>query len=153
MPPIVDLEHALPIVVGAQPEAELFDRPVAYRLRDAVVRWQREICDSAIVDPIVLSDVYYLNHLDLRERPTICIGHPRVNAFSAYLVDKLPTAFGIDDRLMIQLEDGYEGLDALVWGAEPDQLIEAMDAFLDRFLDEYLRRVSAVTESDLDLIG
>jgi len=45
---------------------------------------------------LVCSDVWYLNNDPLRSRPTISIGGPGVNALSAYLADKLPSAFAIE---------------------------------------------------------
>src|SRR4051794_33570264 len=41
-----DPQRVLLIVVGAHLQAEISDRPLAYRLREAVLRWQDEHADD-----------------------------------------------------------------------------------------------------------
>lgn len=144
--PPSDLETAtlVPIVVGAHPKAELFDRPVAYRLRqtihDRLVEYSGQD-DPALLPfrPLVMSDVWYLNDPALRERPTISIGAPGVNALSAFLASRLPSVFVVDDVMMVQLDLELDDLVACCWGTRPDATQSAADVFRDRYLDEFLR--------------
>ena len=53
------------------------------------------------LNPMVVSDVWYLNDPSLRNCPAISVGAPGVNALSAYLGDKLPSAFVIDASLNV----------------------------------------------------
>lgn len=139
----VDSESLILVVVGAHPKAELHDRAIAYRLRQVIV--DRLLAYSGETDPallpftpLVVTDVWYLNDRSLRGRPAVCVGAPGVNALSAYLADKLPSAFVIDDVLMVQLDLDLEDLTACCWGTSPASTLAAVDAFCERYLDEFL---------------
>lgn len=139
----LDTDQLLLIVVGAHPRAEQHDRAVGYRLRQTIL--DRLLAYSGQSDPemlpfqpLVMSDVWYLNDPSLRSCPTISIGAPGVNALSAYLGDKLPSVFVIDDVLMVQLDLDLADLIACCWGSSPESTLAASDAFTERYLDEFL---------------
>ena len=70
----VDPRRSLLIVVGAHLEAELADRPLGYRLRDDVLRWQHRTPEADPLLPVVCTDLWYLNAAELMVRPTIAVG-------------------------------------------------------------------------------
>ena len=149
----VDTERLIPIVTGIQLNAELGDRPLAYRIEQAVREYlaaalpQRPAGELPPLAPAVVSDVFYLNTEALQSRPTISIGGPGVNAVSAMLVEQLPTALAIDDTLLIQM--GLEGDDlrSAVWGMNHLDTVRACDTFLAKgYLDTFLKRVIAREE-------
>ena len=136
-------EHAVIIVVGAHLEAERDDRPIAYALRERVrARLRRG------QDVTVCTDVWYLNNGELRARPTISVGPPRVNALTAYLADRLPSVYVVDDRCMVQADFENDEPAASCWGVNARQTIAAVEAFASRFLDEFMRRQSLLADAE-----
>lgn len=141
-PASIDVDTLLLIVVGAHPRAELHDRATAYRLRERV----QKALDAQDTDghhqlnltPLVVTDVWYLNDAALRSCPTISVGGPGVNALSAYLGDKLPSAFVVDDVLMVQLDVSLEETIACCWGIDSDSTRSAVDAFCERYLESFV---------------
>jgi hypothetical protein len=142
MPPTSSL---LLVVTGAHPAAEFHDRPVAYGLQQRIQQWLsnrsgNDLSTTPIV-PLVVSDVWYLNDEELRRRPTISIGGPATNALTAFLADKLPSAFVIDDQLMVQLDVSFQELMVCAWGQDAAQTAAAVEAFVDRYLNRYLEAI------------
>lgn len=133
--------HRLLIVVGAHLLAEVSDRPLAYRLRESVLHWLDEHAEEDLpaIDPIVCTDVWYLNNDELLREPAIALGRPGVNAASAMLSNRLPTAFLIDDTLQVQLDQEFIDQRACLWGADVQSTASAVDLFVERYLDAYLR--------------
>ena len=136
-------ENAVIIVVGAHVEAEREDRPIAYALRERVRArlprgWDATVC----------TDVWYLNNDELRGRPTISVGPPRVNALAAYLADRLPSVYVVDDRCMVQADFENDEPAASCWGVNARQTIAAVDVFASRFLDEFMRRQSLLADAE-----
>ncbi len=138
------------IVLGAHLGAELADRPLGYRLRDRIVRWQHDTLPPATArtpaasedEPLlaaVCTDLWYLNTPDLMARPTICLGRPELNAASAYWANRLPTAFVIDETLRIHLDPEFINLQACVWGANDGATASGVDLFEQRYLEPFLR--------------
>lgn len=133
------------VVVGAHLRAEIDDRPLAYRLCDCMQR--RSPGDAApiktapphAIRPTVCTDVWYLNNLELQERPVIALGEPGVNAATAYLCNRLPTALVIDNTLRIHLDADAAIPQACLWGANPAATSHAIDVFVERYLDGFLR--------------
>ncbi len=146
-PSIEPLQRLL-IVVGAHLLAEVSDRPLAYRLRERILRWLDEHLregDRAL-DPIVCTDVWYLNNDDLLRDPAIAIGRPGLNAASAMLANRLPTAFLIDDTLQVQLDQEFVDQRACIFGADTQATASAADLFVERYLDAYLRAILDLPE-------
>lgn len=135
----LDRRALLLLVVGAHLEAELSDRPLAYRLRDHILAWQEAAEEACDLLPVVCTDLWYLNNDELRRRPAIAIGRPEVNAATAYLAGRLPTAFVAEERFRIQLDPELLDLDVCIWGAAPRDTSASLDLFVDRYLHEYLK--------------
>lgn len=141
-PASIDIDTLLLIVVGAHPRAELHDRAPAYHLRQLVLDCLAARAsgegEATAMQPLVVSDVWYLNDPSLRACPTISVGGPGVNALSAYLGDKIPGAFIVDDVLMVQLDVTLEELTACCWGVDADSTRAAVDAFAERYLEAFV---------------
>ena len=127
------------IVTGSHLSAELCDRPQAYRVRDRIVRrLTDEEVNDAHLRVVVCSDVWYLNQDHLRTLPTISVGGPSVSALSAYLADRLPSAMAVDGVMMVQM-DTNDGIPvASVWGIDAQSTASAVDAFIERHLDQFM---------------
>lgn len=135
-----DPHRLLPIVVGAHLRAEMAHRPLGYRLCDEISGWQRDAgSESACPAPILCTDLWYLNDQALMTRPTIALGGPELNAVSAYLANRLPTAFVIEQSLQVQLDPEFVTLQACVWGVDDRTTAAGLDVFVERYLDRFLR--------------
>lgn len=139
----IDDSRLLLIVVGAHIQSEVSDRPLAYRLRERILHWQEQESEPSDpcggVQPVVCCDLWYLNNQPLLARPTIAVGNPSVNAATAYLAPKLPTAFVIEGALRVHLDLEFIDLQACLWGVNPSATVSAIDLFVDRYLDGFLR--------------
>ncbi|MEO1235954.1 MAG: hypothetical protein AAFX76_04120 [Planctomycetota bacterium] len=142
-----DSPHRVMIVVGSHLRAEQADRPLAYRLVEEIENWKEEY--QAVlgveIDPTVCTDLWYLNHDELRSLPTVCIGGPGVNALSAYLAQHLS-----DDNkradVLLQIDPDFTDLQACVWGTDHELTAHGVQLFVDRYLDGYLRAVATQVE-------
>jgi len=142
----IDTDRLILIVTGAHLIAEAGDRPVAYGLRQRMLDWlaargQPETPGNTRV--IVCSDLWYLNNDDLRARPTISVGGPAVNALSAYLGDKVPSAFAIEDVLVVQADLDFVDVVACCWGKDRAATAAAVEAFAERYLDDFMDAATA----------
>lgn len=129
------------IVTGAHLEAERRHRPLAYHLRErALAILASTEGPTATPDERVLvcSDIWYLNHPALRQRATLSIGGPEVNALTAHLADRLPSLFAIDGELLIQGEASFDTPLACVWGASAETTAKAVSLFESKYLDDFL---------------
>jgi hypothetical protein len=133
------------IVTGAHLDAETHDRPVAYSLRELIGR-RFAAMDRPEARAVVCCDVWYLNNEPLRRRATISIGAPGINALSAFLAGKLPSVFTIDDRLIVQADLEMIDLVACCWGTDHGNTAAAVDAFVERYLEDFLRAALAASE-------
>ncbi len=131
------------IVTGSTPRAETADRPLAYRLRERMLALlnaaSAEDPDARAVSVVVCSDLWYLNADGLRGRPTISVGGPGVNALSAHLRGRIPVAFAVEDVLMVQVDLDFVDLSACCWGADHRATVLALDAFVQRYLDQFMQ--------------
>ncbi len=130
-------EPLIMIVVGSSLHAEVGDRPTAYRLARRVEDHLEQI-EGTRARCLVCSDLWYLNDAPLRHCPTISLGGPNRNALTAYLRDKVPSAFAIDGSLLVQVDLSYGQLDACCWGADDRLTAEAVDAFTERYLPQFV---------------
>lgn len=135
----INEDRLILIVTGAHLRAEVDDRPIAYGLRRKMLDWlgSHAIAGDATT-VVVCSDVWYLNQDSLRSRPTVSIGGPGVNALSAYLADKLPSAFAIENVLLVQADLDFVDVAACCWGVRGDATGAAVDAFAERYLDAFM---------------
>lgn len=133
------LDRSLVVVVGAHLRAEAGDRPLAHHLRDQIQRRLESRGSGEIPHldhALICTDLWYLNHPDLRRRPAIAVGPPEVNALTAYLADKIPSADAQQDEWVVQFEKG-EAM-AACWGSRPAGTARAVAVFLERFLESFL---------------
>lgn len=136
------------IVVGAHLRAEIADRPLAYRLKQRIDQWidqHRQGMNISLM-PVVCSDIWYVNNESLQSRPTISLGGPGVNGLSAYYRQKLHDAVTRENQVLIQLDPEFTDLRVCVWGMNHALTVEALDLFMARFLDNYLRAVLTQVE-------
>ena len=146
--PDVDVDRLIPIVTGVQLNAELGDRPLAYRVEAEAKVILSRLAGSPAPDelprlaPVVVSDVFYLNHEPLQARPTISIGGPGMNALSASLVNELPTVVAIEQVLVVQMDLEWHDLRCAVWGMDHLDTVRAVELFLTKgYLETFLRGV------------
>lgn len=100
---------------------------------------------GAPIDVMLCTDVWYLNSDDLRSRPTLSVGAPGVNALSAFLIDKVPTALAIDEVLSVHMDLEDRDPIACCWGVSAGATASAVDAFAERYLEHFVRLASART--------
>jgi hypothetical protein len=135
-------EQLILVVVGSSIAAELSDRPAAHRLRDALARDVQagQPPGSCSLQPVVCTDLWYLNDPGLHEQPVIAIGEPARNAATAMLCARLPTAMVIEGSFRIHLDPEFveERPAAAVWGATSTATSAAIDAFVERYLPAFL---------------
>ena len=139
--------QVMPIVVGAHLRAELFDRRRAMFLQQSISTWmqEQEIDDSPW--PLVCSDLWYLNDIELRVQPTICIGNPDVNAATAALSSKLKTVQLEDDLFHIQLDPEFINLKCCIWGVDDAGTRAGMDCFVCEYLPHFLGSIFGIKTS------
>jgi hypothetical protein len=137
------------IVVGASLRAEEADRPLAYRLREAIGEWKQENAEvlGVSIEPIVCTDLWYLNDEPLRSEATVCIGGPGVNALSAYLSEHLDDEHRTADVLM-QIDPDYTDLRVVIWGQDHVRTVHGVELFIQQYLDGYLRAVATQVEPE-----
>lgn len=138
----MDCDNLLLIVTGAHLKAERDDRPLAYRLRDVIIQWQKTEANGhpqwSSREVLVCSDLWYLNNNDLHHLPVISIGEPGVNAASAYFANRLPEALIIDQTLRVQLDQELIDLKVCIWGVDTQATAAGVDVFVKRYLEDFL---------------
>ncbi len=145
--PEIDHNSLLLIVVGVHLRAEVADRPLAYRLRDRILQWQLEFRQHLAVqiEPVVCSDVWYLNNEKLQSLPTISIGGPGVNALSAYFAQNLREKID-PQQVLLQIDPEFTDLRTCIWGTNHELTVKGLDLFESRYLDGFLRAVATQVE-------
>lgn len=133
----METDRLILIVTGTHLDAERTDRAIAYGLRERVAGWLSR--QGERVEVLVCSDVWYLNHDDLRAMPTISVGGPSVNALAAFFADKLPSTLAVDGVFVVQADPEFDEPVASCWGSTASGTAAAVDAFADRYLDEFMR--------------
>jgi len=151
----IDPQRLIWIVTGVQLNAELGDRPLAYRiereLRDrfATLLAPPEPGEPPRLSPVVVSDVYYLNNEDAQKGPTISIGGPGSNALSASLYEHLPTAVTIENTLVVQMDLDLHDLRCAIWGMNHLDTVRAVDTFIAKgYLDMFVKGVVGQLENE-----
>ena len=145
------IEDKIFIVVGVHLRAEVGDRPLAYELRDRIEQWKSEHAELLTdpVDPVVLSDVWYLNQEDLQRRPTISIGGPGVNALSAFFAQQLPEESDIEEQqVVIQIDPDFTDLRVCIWGTNHELTHQGVDLFTQQYLEGFLRAAATQVEPE-----
>ena len=134
----VEPSQALPIVVGAHLRAEVGDRTRANQVRDAIAAWMSGNEIGGPPWPIVCSDLWYLNQVELKVQPTICIGHPEINAATAAISANLPTAKLVDNSYRIQLDPEHIDRTCCLWGVDDTHSQHAVETFIADFLPKLM---------------
>ncbi len=144
--------HLLLLVVGSHLRAEEADRPLAYQLREHIRHWLKEHADvlNESIEPVVCSDIWYLNNERLQRRPTVCIGGPGVNALSAFFAQHLPQESNFDRQVVIQIDPDFTDLRVCLWGSDNELTKKGLDVFVNQYLDGYLRAVATQVEPKED---
>ena len=152
----IDTDRLIAIVTGIQLKAELGDRPLAYRVEQAVREHlatalpRTDPAGPPLLAPAVVSDVFYLNNDEIQRRPTISIGGPGMNAVSAMLVNELPTAVAIENTLVIQMDLEMKDPRCAVWGMNHLDTVRAIETFIAKgYLDTFLKGVIERDELNL----
>jgi hypothetical protein len=150
--PNLDPEQLLLVVVGAHPKAEVADRVIAAWVREQMLVWldkrfgPRDAEGGTGGHPctvMLCTDVWYLNDQDLRECPVISVGGPGVNALSTALGGRIPSAFVVDNVLVVQVDTEFEELRACCWGMGTRQTSAAAQVFVEKYLNGFM---TAATE-------
>src|SRR4051812_22807832 len=147
--PQVETGRLIWIVTGVQLNAELGDRPLAYRLEKEVRKALRAGPGSKPKgsppprwSPVVVSDVFYLNSDDAQGRPAISVGGPGMNALSAALANELPTVAAVENELVVQMDLEFGDLRCAVWGMNHLDTVRAVELFVGRgYLHAFVRGV------------
>ena len=140
--------RVLLIVTGSTLRAEEMDRPLAYYLKQRIEQALAEVI-AAGRDGLegyvvrVVADFRWIHDDPLQNLPTISLGGPGVNALSAYLGDKLPGVFTVQNVLTVQMDLEFIELVASVWGMDHATTVSACDAFVERYLDAFMRHACA----------
>jgi hypothetical protein len=151
-PTPADVSRLVLIVTGSTLEAELLDRPTAYALRQAMIVWLVEhgmVKDAreASSRVLVCSDIWYMNQEELRTCPTVSIGGPGSNALTAFLGDKLPSAYVVDGQMIVQMDPelggGLDDVVASCWGDNSQTTAAAVGAFQEKYLHDFLEAATA----------
>jgi len=140
----IQQNQVMPIVVGANLSAELFDRRRAIFLQQAITAWAHEQEIDEAPWPLVCSDLWYLNDTELCVQPTICIGNPDVNAATAALSSKLETVHLEDDLFRIQLDPEFIDLRCCIWGVDDAGTQAGMDTFVCGYLPHFLGSIFGI---------
>ena len=139
----IEVDRLLLVVVGAHLRAEVGDRPLADRLVRQIRSWQASSLDELDdpLDPVVCTDLWYLNEPSLLERPAIVIGEPGINAASAFYASRLPRSVVMEDTWEFHMDPEFVDPRVAFWGEGPARTELAADEFARRYLDRFLRAV------------
>jgi len=135
-------DNLILIVIGAHLRAEVEDRPLGYELCDQIKQWQSQHTDEVdLYNPVVCSDLWYLNHTSLMLEPTICLGDPEINAATAFLANRVPSAMIVDHTYRIHLDPEFIERKVCLWGVDAASTQGAYQVFVERYLDSFLHSV------------
>jgi hypothetical protein len=143
----MDPERLVLVVVGADLRAEACHRALAESLCRSIRRWGEDEASALDVEPLApltCTDLWHMNDALLRRRPAIALGGPDVNATTAWLGSRLPTAFVIEGRLRIHLDPEFVEEQVCLWGVDDAATAAAVQVFAERYLDRYLRSIHGV---------
>jgi hypothetical protein len=142
--------HLLLIVVGAHLRAEQGDRPLAYRLREQVEGWVGRHGDTLAtpIQPVVCTDIWYLNHSALHARPTVSIGGPGVNALSSHFAQSITGRDDNDQQVVIQIDPEFTDLRVSIWGTDHELTVKGLDLFFKDYLESFLKAVATQVEPE-----
>lgn len=148
--PGLDPSHLVLIVVGAHLRAEQGDRPLAYRLREQIESWVSKHHDTLAtpIQPVVCTDIWYLNHSTLHARPTVSIGGPGVNALSSHFAQSITGHTNDDQQVVIQIDPEFTDLRVSIWGTDHDLTAKGLELFFTDYLESFLKAVATQVEPE-----
>lgn len=132
-------DRLLLIVVGTSLDAERHDRPLAGSLAEAAETAQQSLDVATACEIVICSDVWLLNDASLLSSPVIALGRPEVNAATAFLARRVPTALVIDHAYRIHIDPTGIERHACIWGTNPQTTSASVEAFRQRYLTQFLR--------------
>lgn len=158
MGPDVVESNAVMIVVGSHLRAEECDRPLGYMLKRRIEAWRKRHAAVLTVPltPIVCSDLWYLNHTILQQRPTVCIGGPGVNTYAAISIQQVdeerPEELSQRDepRISLMIDPDFTHLQVGIWGTNHELTAKGVELFCDRYLEGYLRACVTQVEPEIE---
>ncbi len=131
-------QAVIPIVVGAHLRAEVGDRPLAEQVKLAIESWKQQHGISESPYPLVCTDMWYLNSVELRIQPTLSIGSPEVNAATAAFAADIPTLVEVPDAYRIQADPAFIDLKCALWGIDTEQSQLGVNAFIKNVMGQWL---------------
>jgi hypothetical protein len=137
----VDVNQTVLIVVGSDIKPEENDRPLAYKLQEAV-KASPMVGKHPFRKCIVISDALYRHNKIIQICPTIAIGGPGVNSAAAEFVEKLPVYLSKDNKYFVQLVSDFADPQVSIWGMDRDSTKEAVEMFIaNGILDDFLKAI------------
>jgi hypothetical protein len=136
---LFDVNHTVLIVVGSGIPQEVNDRPLAYRLKEAIdergdpAEWK---------NAVVVTDLWYESDAIAQGCPTISVGGMGANSVSARFCRVLPVALSAEKRSFIQLDITFRDSRVLLWGTTVQAAAEAVDLFIKKgYLEKLLKQI------------
>ncbi|MFI4872303.1 MAG: hypothetical protein ACIARQ_10870 [Phycisphaerales bacterium JB061] len=142
----IDTNTVVPVVVGAHIRAEISDRPTAQWLADQLTDELADACPDLCA--VVCTDLWYLNDDRLQTRPTVSVGEPELNAYAAFLADKLPDVYSVKDVLVVQMDLRSDDTVASCWGRDAISTRQAAQAFAERYLSGFVESIARQHAAD-----
>ena len=142
----IDTNTVVPVVVGAHIRAEISDRPTAQWLADQLTDELADACTDLCA--VVCTDLWYLNDDRLQTRPTVSVGEPELNAYAAFLADKLPDVYSVKDVLVVQMDLRSDDTVASCWGRDAISTRQAAQAFAERYLSGFVDSIARQHTAD-----
>ncbi len=133
-----DVTDTVLIVVGSELVPEEKDRPMAYRLKQALDVYG----DDRFKKAIVVSDHWYLENPIFQACPTIILGGAGVNQAAAEFFNRIPLVWSSGERAFVHftLSDGEAK--SAIWGLTGQGTTEALETFItDGYLEQFITRV------------
>lgn len=136
---LVDTDETVVIVTGSDIRSEERDRPTAYRLKQEIdQRSDGQVFRRAVV----VGDAWYMQNRIFHLNPTIAVGGPGVNGVAAGFSQNVAVSWSQDQRAFVQTDFEAEPKRAVLWGADAESTMVAVQAFVSQgFLDDLLRRI------------
>jgi len=137
----LDVNQTVLIVVGTDIKPEEIDRPIAYKLKEAVESAE-QFGNHPFRKCLVISDTLYTSDKLIRVCPTIAVGGPGVNTVAAEFVEKLPVYLSQENRYFIQLDKSFSDPKVSIWGMDRKTTEEAVEMFIaNGILDDFLKSI------------
>lgn len=131
----LDINDTILIVCGSEIVPEEKDRPLAYRIKEAIAPWG----DNEYQKAVVVSDCWYLENEIFQICSTILVGGPGVNAATAELYQEIPMIWTHQKQAFVQMQVEDRNR-AAIWGMNQSGTEIALNYFINEQLAEFLSR-------------